>query len=48
MTDALDVDLVHRELLDELELTVELIVAVSEATEPLEQEEIDGLLGIRR
>lgn len=48
MTDALDVDLVHKELLDELELTVDLIVAVSEATEPLSQDDVDGLLGVQR
>lgn len=46
--DALDVDLVHTELQDELELTVGLILAANEATGPLGQDDIDELLGVQR
>jgi hypothetical protein len=46
--DSLDVSLADPELLAKVELTTELIIAASEADEPLCQEKIDRLLGIRR
>jgi hypothetical protein len=45
VTDPLDVPLHDDALLAEVRLTTELIIAASEATEPLTQDEIDRLLG---
>lgn len=46
MDDQFDVDLVDHALLEELELTTELIVAASESEPPLSGSEIDRILGV--
>ena len=46
MNDQLDVPLEDAELLAEVELTTNLIIAASASDEPLSQEEIDRLLGV--
>lgn len=48
MYDPLDVSLEDAELLGEVELTTNLIVAASESDEHLTTEEIDQILGIGR
>ena len=47
MDDKLDVPLEDAELLAEVELTTNLIIAASEAEAPLTQAKVDQLLGIR-
>jgi len=44
--DQLNVPLEDAELLAEVELTTNLIIAASEADAPLDQDEVDRLLGI--
>jgi hypothetical protein len=44
--DQLDVPLEDAELLAEVELTTNLIIAASESEEPLPQEQVDRLLGV--
>jgi len=44
--DQLNVPLEDAELLAEVELTTNLIIAASEADSPLDQEQIDRLLGL--
>ena len=46
MDDKLNVSLVDTVLLDELELTVNLIIAATNSDRPLSQDEIDALLGV--
>ena len=46
MDDKLDVPLEDAELLAEVELTTNLIIAASASDEPLSQEDIDRLLGV--
>lgn len=46
MGDQFDFDLVDRELLEELELTTELIVAASDSETRLSEEAIDRILGV--
>jgi hypothetical protein len=46
MDDQLDVPLEDAELLAEVELTTNLIIAASEADAPLDQAEVDRLLGV--
>ena len=46
--DQLDVPLEDAELLAEVELTANLMIAASEADEPLGQDRIDALLGLTR
>jgi hypothetical protein len=46
VNDQLDVPLEDAELLAEVELTTNLIIAASASDEPLSQEEIDRLLGV--
>jgi hypothetical protein len=46
MDDQLDVPLEDAELLAEVELTTNLIIAASASDGPLTQVEIDGLLGV--
>lgn len=46
MADQFDVDLVDHELLDELEMTADLIIAAGESDAPLTPETIDRVLGI--
>jgi hypothetical protein len=46
MDDQFDVDLVDHALLEELDLTAELIVAASESEAPLSRAEIDRILGV--
>ncbi|MEP9382411.1 hypothetical protein [Nocardioides sp. KR10-350] len=46
MADQFDVTLEDPELLQEVELTTNLIVAASETDEHLPQEEIDRILGV--
>lgn len=46
MDDQFDVDLVDHVLLEEVELTAELIIAASVASAPLSQAEIDRILGV--
>jgi hypothetical protein len=46
--DKLDVPLEDAELLDEVELTTNLIIAASESEAELTQEEVDRLLGVER
>jgi hypothetical protein len=48
MDDQLNVPLEDSELLAEVELTTNLIIAASEAEATLPQEEIDRLLGVER
>jgi hypothetical protein len=45
--DSLDVSLTDGELLAEVELTTQLIIAASESDEPMCPQQIDWLLGIR-
>lgn len=46
MADQFDVTLEDGELLDEVELTTNLIIAASESDGPLSQEQIDAILGV--
>jgi hypothetical protein len=46
--DQLNVPLEDSELLAEVELTTNLIIAASESDSPLDQEQIDNLLGLSR
>ncbi|QNN54064.1 hypothetical protein [Nocardioides mesophilus] len=46
MDDKLDVPLEDAELLAEVELTTNLIIAASESDEVLDQDEVDRLLGV--
>ena len=46
MEDPFDVDLTDADLMGEVELTTMLMVAASASDEPLEQDEIDRLLGL--
>ena len=46
MGDQLDVPLEDSELLEEVEMVSTLILAASENDEPLDQEEIDRILGV--
>jgi hypothetical protein len=46
MDDQLDVPLEDAELLAEVELTTNLIIAASESERPLSQDDIDRLLGL--
>ncbi|SFB88463.1 hypothetical protein SAMN04487968_102153 [Nocardioides terrae] len=46
MYDQFDVSLEDAELLREVELTTNLIIAASESDEPLSPEEIDEILGV--
>jgi hypothetical protein len=46
VTDQFDVSLEDSELMGEVELTTNLIIAASEAEERLTQEEIDQILGV--
>ncbi len=46
MNDQLDVPLEDAELLAEVELTTNLIIAASASDRPLSQEDIDRLLGV--
>lgn len=46
MYDQFDVTLEDSDLLREVELTTNLIIAASEADEPLTTEEIDRILGV--
>ena len=46
MDDQLNVPLEDAELLAEVELTTNLIIAASESESPLTQDEVDRLLGI--
>ena len=48
MDDQLNVPLEDSELLAEVELTTNLIIAASESDSPLDQEQIDNLLGLPR
>ena len=48
MDDQLDVPLEDAELLAEVELTTNLIIAASQSDDPLTQEDIDRLLGVDR
>ena len=48
MDDKLDVPLEDAELLAEVELTTNLIIAASEAEAALDQETVDRLLGVER
>lgn len=45
--DQFDVDLVDHALLEEVELTAELIVAASQSEAPLSLAEIDRILGVK-
>ncbi len=47
MDDQLNVPLEDAELLAEVELTTNLIIAASESDDPLPQDKIDQLLGLR-
>lgn len=46
MYDPLDVSLVDTVLLDELELTTDLIIAATQSDQHLSQDEIDALMGL--
>ena len=46
MHDQFDVSLEDAELLREVELTTNLIIAASESEEPLSSDEIDEILGV--
>ena len=46
MTDQFDVSLEDSELMGEVELTTNLIIAASESEERLTQDEIDQILGV--
>ena len=48
MNDQLDVHLEDTELLAEVELTTNLIIAASDSADPLTEDEIDDLLGVRQ
>lgn len=48
MSDQFDVELEDADLLGEVELTMNLIVAASAANEPLSLEEIDRILGVEK
>ena len=48
MDDQLNVPLEDSELLAEVELTTNLIIAASESDDQLSQDEVDQLLGIER
>ncbi|RLV47690.1 hypothetical protein D9V37_16175 [Nocardioides mangrovicus] len=47
MDDQFDVSLEDDEMLDEVELTANLMVAANRADRPLSQQEIDEVLGVR-
>jgi hypothetical protein len=47
MNDRLDVSMQDAEILDEIEITSNLMIAASETDGPLSQERIDRILGIR-
>ncbi len=47
MHDQFDVTLEDSDLLGEVELTTNLIIAASESEEPLTADEIDKILGVR-
>lgn len=46
MKDSLDVPLVDVELLDELDLVTNLIIAASESDEPMCRHQVDHILGV--
>ena len=46
MSDQFDVSLEDPDLLGEVEMTTNLIIAASEAAGPLDQDEIDAILGV--
>lgn len=46
MADQFDVDLEDHALLEEVELTAELIVAASQSEAPLSRAEVDRILGV--
>lgn len=46
MSDQFDVTLEDPDLLGEVEMTTNLIIAASETAGPLEQDEIDAILGV--
>lgn len=46
MSEPLDDRLRDQEALDEIEMTSNLIIAASEAKDPLTQEQIDAILGL--
>jgi hypothetical protein len=46
--DALDVSLHDRTLLEEVELTVQLMIAANDATGPLSRAAVDEILGVPR
>ena len=46
MHDQFDISLTDSDLLTEVEMTTNLIIAASEADGPLSQEEIDRILGL--
>lgn len=48
VSDQFDVELEDADLLGEVELTMNLIVAASAADEPLSTEEIDRILGVEK
>lgn len=48
MHDQFDVTLEDSDLLGEVELTTNLIIAASESDEPLSTDEIDQILGVER
>ena len=48
MDDQLNVPLEDAELLEEVEMTTDLIIAASEADAGLSQAEVDRLLGVKR
>lgn len=48
MHDQFDVTLEDSDLLGEVELTTNLIIAASESEEPLSTDEIDQILGVER
>jgi hypothetical protein len=47
MHDQFDISLEDSDLLTEVEMTTNLIIAASEADGPLSQEEIDRILGVQ-
>jgi uncharacterized membrane protein YebE (DUF533 family) len=47
MTDSLDQPLHDSELMAEIELTSDLMIAAAQSDGPVEQEEIDALLQVR-
>ncbi|MDP9444094.1 MAG: hypothetical protein M3P83_06995 [Actinomycetota bacterium] len=46
MNDRLDVQMHDSDVLDEIEMTSDLMIAASEAAGPLSQDQIDLILGI--